>query len=296
MPAATTYTTLKEDVRAYLERGQSAAQDPTVYDQIPRLIGMAERRIARELKIQGFQETVTGVFSSGTAVYDKPDRWRETISINVGSGKNTVTGATVVTAGSGYLSAPTVTASGGGGSGAAFNAFVLNGTLRRIAVASPGSGYTSAPTLTLSGGAATTQGTATAAVSLDYNQRNPVKPLSYEALRRYWPDDTQTGMPIYYADYDYQHWIFAPTPNANDLPFEVLYWQLPPLLDDANQTNWVTEYAPNLLLYASLLESAPFLKDDGRINTWQGLYDRALQALMGEDIRKIVDRQLVRQE
>jgi hypothetical protein len=103
-------------------------------------------------------------------------------------------------------------------------------------------------------------------------------------------------MPLYYADYDYQHWIFAPTPNAKDLPFEALYWQLPPLLDDANQTNWLTEYAPNLLLYAALLESAPFLKDDGRINTWQGLYDRALQALNGEDIRKIVDRQLVRQE
>lgn len=296
MPAATTYTTLKEDIRRYLERGQSAAADPTVYDQIPRLIGMAERRIARELKIQGFQATVTGVFANGTSVYAKPDRWRETISINVGSGKGQVTGATVTDAGSGYLSAPAVVATGGGGSGATFNAFVLNGRLRQVAVDNPGSGYTSAPTLTLTGGGATVQGTATAAVSPDYNQRNPVKPLSYEALRRYWPNDTLTGLPVFYADYDYQHWIFAPTPDANDLPFEVLYWQLPQLLDDANQTNWLTEYAPNLLLYASLLESAPFLKDDGRVPTWQGFYDRALQALMGEDIRKIVDRQLVRQE
>lgn len=293
MPAATTYTSLQADVRAYLERGY--ASDPTVYDQIPRMIGMAERRIARELKVQGFQATVTALMTSGTAVYAKPDRWRETISINVGSGKYTVTGATVVTGGSGYLSAPAVAASGGGGTGATFNAFVLNGTLRQVAVDNPGSGYTSAPTLTLTGGAATVQGTATAQVSADYIDRNPVKPLSYEALRRYWPNDTLTGMPVYYADYDYQHWLFAPTPDEAR-PFEVLYWQLPPLLDNTNQTNWLTEYAPNLLLYATLLESAPFLKNDERVQVWQGFYDRALQGLNGEEIRKIVDRNMVRQE
>jgi len=294
MPAALTYTSLQADVRLYLERGYSG-DDPTVYEMIPRWIGFAERRIARELKIQGFQNTVTGTLAAGTAVYPKPDRWRETISINVGSGKDTVTGATVVTAGSGYLSAPAVAASGGGGTGATFNAFVLNGTLRQVAVVNPGSGYTSAPTLTLSGGGATTQGTATAQVASDYNARNPVKPLSYEALRRYWPNDTLTGLPLYYADYDYQHWVFAPTPDAAR-PFEVLYWQLPPLLDDTNQTNWITEYAPNLLLYATLLEAAPAMKNDERVQVWQGFYDRALQALNGEDIRKIVDRQMVRQE
>ena len=293
MPAATTYTSLQDDVRLYLERGSAA--DTTVFAMIPRWIGLAERRIARELKIQGFQQTVTGLLAGGTAVYDKPDRWRETISVNVGSGKYTVTGATVVTAGSGYISAPSVAATGGGGTGATFNAFVLNGTLRQVAVDNPGSGYTSAPTLTLTGGEPLVQGTATAQIATDYTERNPVKPLSYESLRRYWPNDTLTGLPVYYADYDYQHWIFAPTPNEAR-PFEALYWQLPPLLDDTNQTNWVTEYAPNLLLYATLLEAAPAMKNDERIQTWQGFYDRALQALNGEDIRKIVDRQMVRQE
>ena len=38
------------------------------------------------------------------------------------------------------------------------------------------------------------------------------------------------------------------------------------------------------------------MKNDERVQMWQGFYDRALQALNGEDISKIVDRQMVRQE
>jgi len=33
-----TYATLKQDVQRYIERGFTAASDPLVYDQIPRLI------------------------------------------------------------------------------------------------------------------------------------------------------------------------------------------------------------------------------------------------------------------
>lgn len=38
-----TFTELQGDVRNYLERGYSAAVDPIVYQQIPRLITLAER-------------------------------------------------------------------------------------------------------------------------------------------------------------------------------------------------------------------------------------------------------------
>ena len=81
MPASMTFTSLQSDIRNYLERG--GATDPIVYEQIPRLITLAERRIARELKIQGFQTVVNTTLQSGVAVYPKPDRWRDTISINL---------------------------------------------------------------------------------------------------------------------------------------------------------------------------------------------------------------------
>jgi phage tail sheath protein FI len=73
---------------------------------------------------------------------------------------------TVTTPGTGYTSAPTVTLTGGGGTGAAATATVTNG-VSAIAVTAAGTGYTTAPTVTLSapqtpGG---TQATATATVS-----------------------------------------------------------------------------------------------------------------------------------
>ena len=62
------------------------------------------------------------------------------------------------------------------------------------------------------------------------------------------------------------------------------------------QTNWITEYAPDVLLYATLLEATPFLKKDERIGTWQAMYDRAAQALNGEDLKRILDRSANRSE
>jgi hypothetical protein len=59
---------------------------------------------------------------------------------------------TVSNAGATYTSAPTVTISGGGGSGATAKAFVSAGRIIRIKVLDEGTGYTSAPTVTISGG------------------------------------------------------------------------------------------------------------------------------------------------
>lgn len=204
-----TYESLLVDVRRYLERGFSAESDQIVFEQLPRLITLAQRRIARELKIQGFIRPVQTNLQVGVAVYAKPDRWRDTISMTV-DGK-------------------------------------------------------------------------------------PIYARAYEYLRNYWPDEAETGTPQFYADYDFQHWLIAPTPVAAAV-LEVMYYEQPALLGDDLQTNWLTEYAPDLLLYATLLEATPFLKNDERIQVWQAMYDRAAQALNGEDLKRITDRSAVRNE
>jgi hypothetical protein len=216
MATAMTFTTLKQDVQRYLERGDTLASDPIVFEQIPRLINLAERRIARELKIQGFINVVTAQLLAGNPVVDKPDRWRDTVSMFIGTGANN-------------------------------------------------------------------------------NSRSALYTRSYDYLRSYWPDATQTGEPLFYSDYDYNHWLVAPTPDA-DYPIEILYYQLPPLLTEEAQTNWLTENAPEILLYATLLEATPFLKNDERIPVWQNMYDRAAAMLNGEDLAKILDRSAVRKE
>lgn len=86
MPTAMTFTTLQEDLRGYLERGD--VSDPTVFGQIPRLINNAEREIISDLKILGFKTPMLGELKAGVSVYQKPDRWRATGSMNYGSGSN----------------------------------------------------------------------------------------------------------------------------------------------------------------------------------------------------------------
>lgn len=121
------------------------------------------------------------------------------------------------------------------------------------------------------------------------NTSSPMFVRNYEYLRTYWPDSTQTGTPKYYSDYDQDHWLVAPTPATN-APFECVYYARVKPLDDTNQTNVLTEYAPDMLLYAALLESAPYLKNDDRIQVWQQRYDRCLQAEVLQDTRQLIDR------
>lgn len=123
-------------------------------------------------------------------------------------------------------------------------------------------------------------------------KRYPVLLRKYEYLREYWPDATDTGLPKFYADYDYTHWLVAPTPSTN-YSFEVLYYERVQPLDSTNQTNWFTTYAPQALLYGSLLQAMPFLKNDERMGMWQQQYDLIIQTLKVEDQSRVGDRQAV---
>jgi hypothetical protein len=127
---------------------------------------------------------------------------------------------------------------------------------------------------------------------IDNNQRQPVFLRKYEYLRNYWPNATQTDTPVYYCDYDYTHWLVAPTPDLA-YNYEVLYYERVQPLDVTNQTNWFTQYAPQAMLYGSLLQAMPFLKNDERIPMWQAQYDRVIATLKAEDVARIGDRQTV---
>ena len=58
----------------------------------------------------------------------------------------------VTAGGTGYTGNPTVTISGGGGSGATASSVHISGIVTRIALMNRGTGYTSVPTVTLTGG------------------------------------------------------------------------------------------------------------------------------------------------
>lgn len=119
----------------------------------------------------------------------------------------------------------------------------------------------------------------------------PVFLRKFEYLKSYWPDATQTDLPLFYSDIDYDHWYIAPTPDQ-DYNFEVLYYERIAPLSSDNQTNWLTRNAPNAMLYGTLLQAMPFLKNDQR-QIFQQKYSEAIAALKTEDTTRVGDRQTI---
>jgi len=132
----------------------------------------------------------------------------------------------------------------------------------------------------------------TVSMSVTVNgKKQPVLLRKYEYLKNYWPDSSQTDVPLYYADTDWDHWFIAPTPDQ-DYEFEVLYYERIAPLSSTNQTNWLTQNAPNAMLFGTLLQAMPFLKNDQR-QIFQQKYTEAMQTLKGEDVSRVGDRQAV---
>lgn len=204
-----TYSSLIADVQTYCER-----DDTPFVAQIPRMVMLAENRIAAEIRGLGAMQVVSSTLSSGNPVLAKPARWRETVSF----------------------------------------------------------------TITLANG-----------------DKVALQPRGYQYCRSFWPDQSTTGQPRYWADYDYEHFFLAATPDSN-YAFELVYYDRPEPLSDDNQTNWYTQYAPQVLLYATMLEAQPFLKLDGRMQVFQAMYDRAVQALGNESMRRMSDATQTRRE
>lgn len=125
------------------------------------------------------------------------------------------------------------------------------------------------------------------------NTRKILQPRSYEYIRGIYTDDTQTGEPDVYCDYDLAHWLIQPTP-AQDYPFEAMVYVLPPLLDESVSENYLTKFAPFLLLYSCLAGMEPFLRNDSRLPVWQALAEQNFDAINVEDLRRMVDRAQVR--
>ena len=127
------------------------------------------------------------------------------------------------------------------------------------------------------------------------NNTQPILLRKLEYLRNYWPNSSSTDTPLYYADYDYDNWYVAPTPSAAFAFQTLCYTRLQPLASD-NQTNWLTINAPNVMLFGTLKQTAPFLKDDARLAVWGNMFDTALAALKIEDTLRIGDRQSIVQD
>jgi len=100
-------------------------------------------------------------------------------------------------------------------------------------------------------------------------------------MRDYTPNASTTGRPKYYAQFDNDTFIIAPTPDEN-YTFELHYFYRPASLTAgaSDGTTYLSTNAPNVLLSGCLLQAALFMKvDPAEITVYQQNYDRELGQL-----------------
>jgi len=78
------------------------------------------------------------------------------------------------------------------------------------------------------------------------------------------------------------NFVLAPKPTVSSV-INMTYYKIPQPMSDTNPTNEYLDVCPDLVLYASLAESAPFLMDDPRLVTWEQLYTRGLTSITKSD-------------
>ncbi len=88
------------------------------------------------------------------------------------------------------------------------------------------------------------------------------------------------------ADYVPQHFTYRdshlliyPTPPEDFTVTLEYYQEIPPLADAVNGINWLITEAPGAYLYGAAIHSAPHLRDDPRIATWEKLFITELLVL-----------------
>jgi len=112
---------------------------------------------------------------------------------------------------------------------------------------------------------------------------NPIIPLTYQTVSQFYRRNGSAGQgyPVNYtlvAD----NFVLAPQPTGSTT-CNMTYYKIPKVLSDTNPSNEYLDICPDLLLYASLAESAPFLMDDPRLTTWQALYAEGLASITKSD-------------
>ena len=112
---------------------------------------------------------------------------------------------------------------------------------------------------------------------------DPLTPLSYvtpELMTRIWAGSTQNKPRTFTFIGD--KFRLGPNPDAA-YTYSMLYFKSFDELTDAAPSNWVIVNAPDLLLYACLLEAEPFLMNDERIPIWAAGSKQALDDIQLQD-------------
>ena len=113
----------------------------------------------------------------------------------------------------------------------------------------------------------------------------PIQPVEFVTPEQM--DDAQQlsagalGIPKYFTIIGNQIRV-SPAPDAT-YNAELMYFAKLAKLSDSNTTNWLLASSPDAYLYGSLMQAAPYLKDDERVAVWGTLYNTAIESIKFAD-------------
>jgi len=111
-----------------------------------------------------------------------------------------------------------------------------------------------------------------------------LRPIGHaDLLDRYEAADGVGGKPQYYAMTG-EGFELSPVPD-DTYDADLLYYAKLPALSDSVADNWLLTYAPDAYLYGALVHSAPYLKDDPRLQVWAALSKSAVDSLNAESMK-----------
>jgi len=108
-----------------------------------------------------------------------------------------------------------------------------------------------------------------------------LEPKSPEWITTNYPLRSSNSKPRFIAR-DVDSFIFGPYPDSTYTILGSYYAKLTALSTD-NETNWFTSNAPDLLLYGTLVHSAPYVQNDGRLSMWEGAYQQVKQRVIEQN-------------
>ena len=99
-------------------------------------------------------------------------------------------------------------------------------------------------------------------------------------IRDFTPNASTTGLPKYYAEFDDNTFIVAPSPDSA-YEVELHYYYRPASLTttSGSETTWLSKNAPNAMLYGSLVEACTYLKNYEAIPAYESKFQEALLGL-----------------
>lgn len=99
-------------------------------------------------------------------------------------------------------------------------------------------------------------------------------------IRDYTPNPSTTGPTKYYALFDDTTFLLGPTPAAT-YSYQLHYKYRPASLTTTSgtDTTWLSDNAPDALLYGTLAEAATFLKTPEEVGQYEQRFSMAMEAL-----------------